>query len=51
MARRKLLRLGAYAAPAVIGKLVLSSAALAVPSASCNPQNCFPNGGPCGPNG
>jgi hypothetical protein len=33
----------------VIGKLMLSSAASAQPPVSCNPQSCFPNGGPCGP--
>ncbi|HEX9731001.1 MAG TPA: hypothetical protein VGG06_03335 [Thermoanaerobaculia bacterium] len=49
LARRKLLRIGVYAAPAVIGKLMLSSAASAQPPVSCNPQSCFPNGGPCGP--
>lgn len=48
LARRRLLRLGAYAAPAVVGKLMLSGTVLAQ-SASCNPQTCFPNGGPCGP--
>jgi len=44
LARRKLLKLGAYAAPAVVGTLLLSGNANAKTS-------CFPNGNcePCSP--
>lgn len=46
-ARRRLLRLGAYVAPAVIGSMLTAQARAQTPS--CGPATCNPNGGPCGP--
>lgn len=47
IARRKLLKLAAYTAPAVIGSLLVSQDALAA-QVSCNPPPCTPRN-PCGP--
>lgn len=46
LARRKLLKLAAYTAPAVIGSLLISQDAVA--QVSCNPPPCTPRN-PCGP--
>ena len=46
--RRNLAKLAVYAAPAIIGTLLISRDAMAQP-VSCNPATCNPNGGPCGP--
>ncbi len=51
-ARRKLLRLGVYVAPAVIGTLLASRDAHAAPPVSCQPSQCKPapcHPHPCGP--
>ena len=48
--RRKLLRIGVYTAPAIIGTLFISREAAA--QTSCGPQSCGvcpPEEGPCGP--
>ncbi|HEY3451736.1 MAG TPA: hypothetical protein VGK67_35595 [Myxococcales bacterium] len=53
IARRKLLKLGAYAAPAIIGTLLISRDAQAQ-TISCGPGNCSPtpcNPVPCDPKG
>jgi hypothetical protein len=50
IARRKLLRLTAYMAPAVLGTMLYSREAGAQPMSGCNPSQCSPNGGSCGPN-
>ena len=46
IARRKLLKLGVYAAPAIIGTLLISPDAHAQ-TASCGPTQCAPT--PCNP--
>jgi len=62
-ARRRLLKLTAYSAPVVLGTVLLSKDALAQqqsctpatcsprcqPRVGCNPNNCPPDGAPCGP--
>lgn len=53
IARRKLLALGVYVAPAIIGTLLLSPDAQAQ-TASCGPTSCQPtpcNPVPCDPRG
>jgi hypothetical protein len=45
--RRRLLRIAIYTPPAVIGAIALSQSGCQ--PASCGPQQCHPNGGPCGP--
>ncbi len=47
-ARRRLLKMTAYVAPAVIGTLLIGRTALAQ-TASCAPTRCLPNIGPCQP--
>jgi hypothetical protein len=47
-ARRRLLRLGVYIAPAVLGTLLIGRDALAQ-VASCGPAGCRPNTSPCAP--
>lgn len=50
-ARRRLLRIAAYTAPAVLATLSMSRKASATTSGGCNP-NCTPGCGPnvsCGP--
>ncbi|HSI03826.1 MAG: hypothetical protein ACAI38_11990 [Myxococcota bacterium] len=56
LARRALLKLGVYVAPAIVGTLMLSSKPVAA-QASCGPQACKPaascgptDGTPCAPN-
>lgn len=52
IARRKLLRAGAYLAPAILGALLSRSAFAQYPSCSpamCNPNLCGPGTEPCGP--
>jgi hypothetical protein len=49
-ARRLLLKLGVYVAPAVLGVMSVSRPAGAQAKPSCNPSQCHPHGGPCGPN-
>jgi hypothetical protein len=59
-ARRLLLKLGVYVAPAVLGVMSVSRNAgaqvppscnpnLCNPGRPCNPGSCHPHGGPCGP--
>ena len=48
--RRRLLRMGAYVAPAVIGVLTVGGGGCQ-PVASCNPNRCMPRTQPCGPDG
>lgn len=51
IARRKLLRAGAYVGPAILASLVSRSAFAQQASCApvlCNPNNCTP-GTPCGP--
>ncbi|MBI2389185.1 MAG: hypothetical protein HYV09_06175 [Deltaproteobacteria bacterium] len=52
--RRKLMKLGMYAAPIILGTLTISRNAVAASSGFCSPNGtpCSPNGAePCGPNG
>ena len=51
LARRKLLSIVAYVAPAVVSTLAVRHAS-AQPAPSCGPATCRPSGGgPCGPGG
>jgi hypothetical protein len=46
LGRRKLMKLGVYAAPVILGTLTISRAAQAG-----SPLPCVPNGSPCSPDG
>lgn len=54
MGRRKLMKLGLYSAPIILGTLTISRSAVAASPGFCGPNGtpCSPNGAePCGPNG